>query len=154
MADLTDFGATAEPRLEKRREVTLGYRSVGYYGRDVRSDTKCYITEREAEDHRYHGEDPWYDLPFDGDGHALSVELFERISDYGAGRVYVIETDTGTVFHYGFRQFVNGSPINFEDEADDRGYEKDPQMVVAIEDAATVYEDAYPGVYAKQAAFS
>jgi len=152
MTDLTEYGIIKEPQIEKRKPLKLGYRKVGNIAYDIEHGAKCYVSEREGEDHRYHGEDPWYDFPFEGDGHGLSVELFKRIHGVGAGRVYIVETDTGNVYQYGFQQFVDGVPINFEDDSE-RGYDKDPQKVVPLSHAVEVYEDAYPGVYVKAAAF-
>ncbi|PSQ70918.1 MAG: hypothetical protein BRD38_04065, partial [Bacteroidetes bacterium QH_9_67_14] len=153
MTDLTDFGMDNQPRVRKRKELKLGYRSVGHICRRVEDDAPCYLSVRNCDDHRYHGEDPWYDLPFEGDGYGLSIELFNRLHGAGVGAVYIAEEDTGTVWHFGYQQFVNGAPINFEDEADDRGWEKDPQMVVSLEDAVEKWDGHYPGVVAPQAAF-
>lgn len=151
--DLTDFGVSTTPSFVKRTELELGYRTVGYICRETGRGSTVYVSERDTEDHRYHGEDPWYDLPFEGDGYGLSIELFDRLHGAGVGAVYIIEEDTGDVYHFGYQQFVNGAPINFEDEADDRGWEKDPQMVVAIEEAVEVWEDIGPGVWEPQPAF-
>lgn len=153
MADLTDFGASTEPTVELRRTLTLGDRQVGKLGVDRVNETWCYVSERDTDDHRYHGEDPWYDFPFEGPGYGLSVELFNRIDGSPAGRVYIVETDTGDVHHFGFEQFVDGTPINYEDESDDRGYEKGFQKVVPLSDAVETWRGAYPGLYARQAAF-
>lgn len=154
MPDLFDYGAQRKPHLRKKRSMQLGRRTVGYYAERVRDGEPVYVSERDTDDHRYHGEDPWYDLPFDGDGYGLSIELFERLYAADASVVYIVEQDTGDVYQFGFQQFVDGAPINFEDEANGRGYEKDPQMVVAIEDAVEVYRDHYPAIYTKQPAFS
>jgi hypothetical protein len=151
--DLTDYGLNNRPRVEKRRRLELGARSVGYIGRNLETGRPCYISARDTTDHCYHGEDPWYDLPFDGDGYGLSVALFERLHAAGVEAVYIPETDTGRVYHFSFQQFVDGAPINFEDEAADRGFAKDPQMVVAVADAIDVWDDHYPGIFAKQAAY-
>jgi len=154
MSDLTDFGLSNRPRLLKREELRLGYRSVGHICKHVDTGRMCYVSVRDTETHRYHGEDPWYDLPFDGDGYGLSIELFERLHGAGVGAVYIAEEDTSAVHHFGYDQFVDGAPINFEDEADDRGWDKDPQMVVAIEDAIDSWEGHYPRIFAKQPGFS
>ena len=153
MTDLTDYGLDNRPHVEKRRRQELGCRSVGYIGRNIDTGRPCYISVRNPDNHLYHGEDPWYDLPFDGDGYGLSVALFERLDGAGVEAVYIPEEDTGRVYHFSFQQFVDGSPINFEDEADDRGFEKDAQMVVAVEDAVDVWEGHYPGIFVKQAAY-
>lgn len=150
--DLGDYGVVNRPRVVKRKQVTLGYRNVGYICRRVSDRSLCYVSVRETDTHRYHGEDPWYDLPFEGDGYGLSIALFERLHGAGVGAVYIAEEDTGDVYHFGYGQFVNGAPINFEDEAEDRGFEKDPQMVVAIEDAVDSWERHCPRIFAKQSA--
>jgi len=153
MSDLTQFGVDTRPRVVKRSKLELGYRAVGHICRREENGRACYLSVRNTEDHRYHGEDPWYDLPFEGDGYGLSIELFERLHGAGVGAVYIAEEDTSTVHHFGYSQFVNGAPINFEDEADDRGWEKDPQMVVSIEEAVETWEEHYPGIVAPQPGF-
>jgi len=152
-ARLLEYGVSTEPTLIKKKSLNLGYRTVGTLCRDSRTGSMVYATERDTEEHRYHGEDPWYDLSFDGDGYGLSIELFSRLHGAGVGAVYIVETDTGDVYHFAYQQFVDGDPINFEDEADERGWEKDPQMVVAVEEAVDVWFDAYPGAYGRQPAF-
>jgi len=151
--DLTDYGLDTTPSVRKQQSLHLGARTPGYLCYDVAHNCAVYVTERDSDEHRYHGADPWYDLPFDGAGYGLSVELFSRLYGADAGRVYVAETDTGTVYHFGFQQFVDGAPINFEDEASDRGFEKDPQKVVALDDAVDSWENAARTLYAPQAAF-
>lgn len=154
MADLTEWANVPDPEVRKKRSVTLGQRTVGYIAQDLRHNDLCYVSNRDSEDHRYHGEDPWYDLGFDGDGHGLSVDLFSLIHDADISRIYIAETDTGTVYQYAFSQFVDGEPINFEAEAKGRGYEKDPQKVVALDAAVEVYDGAYPGLYQRQPPFN
>lgn len=151
--DLTSYGLDTTPSVRKQRALHLGARTPGYLGRDVAHNVRCYVTERDSEEHRYHGADPWYDLPFDGAGYGLSVELFSHLYGADAGRVYIAETDTGTVYHFGFQQFVDGAPINFEDEASDRGFEKDPQTVVALDNAVDSWDDAAATLYARQPPF-
>lgn len=153
MVDLTDYGVTTKPRVRKRRSINLGYRTVGNIGHDLQNQVKCYVSERDTEEHLHHAEDPWYDFPFEGDAYGLSVELFNHLYEAGVGRVYIVETDTGAVHHFSFKQFVDGHPINYEDEADGRGYEKDFQKVVPRSEAVETWNDAYPGLYAKQAVF-
>jgi hypothetical protein len=119
--------------------VSLGPRAVGFFGVEVQRERRVYVSEREAEEHRYHGADPWYDLPFGGDGHGLSLELFSRIHG-SASLVYIVETDTGDIYEYAFSQFVDGTPINGDEDVD-RGYEKDIQRVLSVEDAVWVYEN-------------
>lgn len=153
MTGLDAYGAVTPPTFSKRSSVSLGSRTTGYICRSPKAQGPVYVSERDTDDHRYHGEDRWYDFPFDGHGYGLSMELFARLDGAGVGAVYIIETDTGDVLHYGFRQFVDGTPINVEDEADGRGYEKDPQKVVPVSDAVEVYKDAYPGVYTTAGGF-
>lgn len=152
MADLTDYGFFCDPQIAKQRSLSLGPRTVGHIGVDVEhGGAKCYVSEREAGEHRYHGEDPWYDLPFDGDAYGLSLELFERLDDAGVGRVYIPETDTGDVYQFSFQQFVHGEPINYDDASAD--YDKDIQKVVPIAEAVEVWEGAYPDLYTRSPAF-
>jgi hypothetical protein len=153
MADLTDFGLDTSPSLRIHRTLTLGHRQVGKVAVDRRTGDRVYVSERDSEDHRYHGADPWYDVPFDGDAYGLSLELFSPLHDRDIGRVYIPETDTGDVYQFSFHQFVDGHVINDEWEAADRGYEKDIQKIVPIEAAVEVWEDAYQDLYRAQAAF-
>lgn len=153
---LAAYGVQHEPEISKRSTVTLGRRTVGGFGYDHSAGETVYYSEREAEEHRYHGADPWYDLPFDGDGYGLSYELFERISDR-TGKVYIIETDTGDVLQFAFSQFVEGSAINVDGDGranhPERGYEKDPQSVVPVDTAIEVYSGHASDVFVPQAAF-
>lgn len=153
MVDLTDYGVDTRPKVVKRKRLELGARSVGHICRRERDDKVCYVSVREASEHRYHGEDPWYDLPFDGDAYGLSVELFSHLHAAGVGPVYIAEEDTGSVLQFSYMQFVKGDGINFEDDDEDRGWEKDPQMVVPVESAVDSWEDHFPGIFAVQPAF-
>lgn len=153
-ATLAQFGATIDPpRVRKRTAVTLGERTVGYICHDLTRDCACYVSERDPDDHRYRGEDPHYDFPFDGEGYGLSTELYGRLVAADASRVYIAEPETGAVYHFGFQQFVDGTPINMHPEASGRGYEKDPQKVVPVAQALYKWEWAYPDLYAKQHQF-
>lgn len=152
-ADLTDFGVRNGPRVCKRAPVDLGERRVGYLCAREADGATVYVTRRDPDKHVYHGEDPWYDLPFDGDGYGLSIDLFSRLHRAGVGAVYVVEDGTGDVYQFAYQQFVDGAPINFEDEARGRGYEKDRQMVVAVDDAVEVWEGRASKLYAVQSAF-
>jgi len=132
------------PRVRKQSSVSLGPRDVGFFGIEVQRERRVYVSEREADEHRYHGSDPWYDLPFSDDAHGLSLALFSRIAG-SASLVYIVETDTGDVFEYAFSQFVDGAPINMNEDGTaahpERGFEKDPQKLCRVEDAVWVYEN-------------
>lgn len=150
--DLTSWGLDTSPELVKSRSVSLGSRRVGYFCRRISDGAVVYSTPRDSEDHRYHGEDPWYELSFEGPGYGLSIDLFKRLHAAGVGAVYVVETGTGDVYHFGFQQFVDGDPINFGEEASGRGYEKDRQMVVSLSDAVEVWEGHASSLYKPQPA--
>ena len=153
---LTTYGVSNAPSITKRSTVALGQREVGGFGYDHTADETVYYTERTADDHRYRGKDPRYVLPFDGDGHGLSMRLFARIHDR-TGKVYVIETDTTNVYQFAFSQFVDGTPINVDGSGrarhPERGYEKDPQKVVPIADAVEVFQGHAPDMFKRQPAF-
>lgn len=146
-ASLSAYTESHEPRVEHRSSVELGSRTVGYIGRDVARDPPrtVYVSQREADEHRYHGNDYRYDLPFTGEGYGLSLELFSRLVSADANIVYIVETDTGDIYQFAFSQFVDGTPINMDNAGrpahPDRGYEKDPQKVVPLDAAVEVYED-------------
>lgn len=146
---LFDYAERDEPGVEQLRSLKLGHRNVGYIGKDHNKKRRVYVSEREHGKHRYYGRDPRYDFPFEGEAYGLSMELFSKIVGHGARIVYIVETDTGDIFEYAFSQFVDGHPINVEEDGTaahpERGYEKDPQKVVPVEDAMWVYEDAHPG---------
>jgi hypothetical protein len=144
---LRDYGLSKTLTLVKRSSVALGTRTVGYYCYKPDTNSRVYVSERDSTEHRYDGDDPWYDFPFDCQGYGLSMELFGRLTDAGVGAVYIAETDTGDVYNFGFDQFVGGTPINVSGEAETRGYEKDPQKVVPLTDAVEVYGSAYPEMY-------
>lgn len=142
---LRAYGTLTRPRVEKRQSVDLGPRTIGFIGRDVARERTVYVSEREAEDHRYHGDDYRYNLPFAGDGHGLSLDAFSHLYENDVGLVLIAETDTGDVYEYAFSQFVDGHPINVADDGTaahpERGYEKDPQKVLPLSAAVHVYED-------------
>lgn len=152
--DLTDYGLDTSPRVRRCKSLELGHRRVGCLCRRVADGRTVYVSERDTDDHRYHGEDPWYDLPFEGDGYGLSIDLFRRLYDADVGAVYIVETDTDDVFHFCYDQFVSGSPINFGDEDAGQRYKKDRQMVVAIEDAIEMWPNHRSEFYAKQRPFA
>lgn len=144
---LRDYGLSKTLTLVKRSSVTLGRRTVGYYCYKPDTDSRVYVSERDSTEHRYDGDDKWYDFPFDCQGYGLSMELFGRLADAGVGAVYIAETDTGDVYNFSIDQFIDGVAINVNGEKETRGYEKDPQKVVPVTAAVEVYGSAYPGMY-------
>lgn len=153
-ADITDYAPDTTPSIQKTRHVTLGSRRVGAFGLDLTNGkTRVYVSERETDEHRYRGADPWYEVDFDGPAYGLSAELMPRITGADVGRIYIIETDEGTIHMFGTRQFADAEVINDSPEAEGRGYEKDPQYVVPVDEAVESWEGAYPGCYAKQPPF-
>lgn len=150
---LEDFGVQNAPQVTKLRSLTLGGRYMGHICRKVADGRVCYVTKRDSEDHRYRGEDPWYDLSFEGEGYGISIELFEPLYESGVGAVYIAETDTDTVYHFSRGQFVDGDPINYEDEDGSSPYWKDIQMVVPIEEAVDSWEGHASALIAKQPSF-
>lgn len=152
-ADLTQWGSDTKPRCRRLTSLELGYRTVGFIAQEINSGRKVYVSNRNTEDHRYHGADPWYDLSFMGDGYGLSLELFKQLHGRDIGIVYIVEEDTRDVLQYAFSQFVAGDIINTDDEADERGYEKDPQAVVPVADAVAVWEGHAPYFWVKQPAY-
>lgn len=153
-SDLSSFGASTTPRIRKQSSVTLGPRTVGYIAHDEANGAQCYASERNSEEHRYYGDDPWYDLTFDGPAFGLSMELFGRLHGNDVGRVYIIEPDTEMVYHYAFQQFVDGEHINDRREAEGRGYEKDHQKVVPIAEAVDSWQVHPANIYARQPAYN
>lgn len=151
--DLGDFGAVNTPRIQRGKRLRLGTRTTGHIARDLRDGAQVYVSERDTDTHRYHGEDPWYDFPFEGPGYGLSLELFSALDRRDIGRVYIAETDTGDLHQFAFHQFVNGHVINYEDEAQGRGYEKDIQKVVPLSDAVETWDAVYPGALVKARGF-
>lgn len=153
-ATLAQFGATIDPpRVRKRTPLTLGNRMVGYICYDIVYDRACYVSERDSDEHRYRGDDPRYEFPFEGGGYGLSIELFDRLHGADVARVYIAEPDTSTVYQYGYQQFVDGTPINMDPDGRCRGYEKDPQKVVPVAAAVEEWPGLYPQIYAKQPGF-
>lgn len=151
--DLREYARDTTPSIVKKRTIELGPRTVGYAGYDLTNDVRCYTSERDTDEHRYRGADPWYDVSFEGEAYAISEELLPGLRRAGIGRVYIIETDTGRVLMYGLRDFEEGDVINVKVEAERRGYEKDRQRVVPVAESTEVWDPGYPDVYAKQKAF-
>jgi hypothetical protein len=150
---LENYGMSNAPRVRRTDTLQHGSRTVGSFGVDVANDVECYVSVREREEHAYHGADPWYDVPFEGDAYALSLSLFRVLYGREVGRIYIAESDTGDVYHFSFQQFVDGTPINTGGEASGRGYEKDVQKVVPIADAIDSWEDHYDRFWVKNSAF-
>lgn len=137
MPDLTEFGAVSKPAVARHRgprddaeDVWLGDKHVGWYGRDVERDFKCFVSERDPQDHAY-----LFKAEDDPDeytkGYGVSKTLLDKFELIGIDRIYIVEPHD--VIDYPLSAFMGELSIT-------RKWE-DIQRIVPVEEAMDVWVD-------------
>jgi len=109
-------------------------RRGGWWGACPGRGCLGYATERDSYAHRLR----------ELGAYAISVNVLQKIQTLGVERVFVVETDTGTILEYRIEQFLE------EGEAVPDEYLQDiydPQRFAGTELAAGRWEDAFGAFY-------
>lgn len=127
MTGIYDFIEVDEPKVKPLANVPhpTKDKSVGLVGEVPQRDHKRgYVSHR-----RRNGPEKGF---FDkGNGYCISDSVLRRLQRYDVKFVYILESDTGTVYEYNVNAFVQGTPFD----------EGEPQHCAPIDTAMKTWNE-------------
>lgn len=129
------------PFIERKRVVpapTAPDKPAGFVGRARNRSTEngrgavCYSTRRKG-----------YHFYREGEGYAISDSILARLDRIDASLIFAHEADTGDVYEFPLRTYLNGDPVPERQLLD----ENDPQTYVPIDEARYVWRDHHSKMF-------
>ena len=95
------------PHMKKKGSIRANIdaetsRIVGYHGISPERECRAFVTSRDSDEHRLRALDAY----------AISDRALSMVEAFGIERIYIVETDTGTVYEFRASDYLtDGDPV-------------------------------------------